>query len=77
MNTVPVIRVVDGDSGGKRTLALEHVHDGRDLHPEYAERTLAFVHQLWQREVALETVIGGKRSGAGAQRPRLHGQIGK
>ena len=40
---------------------LEHVHDGRDLHPEYAERTLAFVYQLWQREVALETVMGGKR----------------
>ncbi|MDX2167437.1 MAG: SpoVR family protein [Deltaproteobacteria bacterium] len=61
MNGVPVIRVVDGDVGGKRTLALEHVHDGRDLHPEYAERTLAFVHQLWQREVTLDTVIGGKR----------------
>src|SRR6185369_12282512 len=42
MNGVPVIRVIDGDSGGKRTLVLEHVHDGRDLHPEYAERTLAF-----------------------------------
>jgi stage V sporulation protein R len=61
MSTVPVIRVIDGDSGGKRTLVLEHVHDGRDLHPEYAERTLAFVYQLWQHEVALETVIGGKR----------------
>ncbi len=61
MNGVPVIRVIDGDVGGKRSLALEHVHDGRDLHPEYAERTLAFVHQLWQREVQLETVIGGKQ----------------
>ncbi|MBX3023346.1 SpoVR family protein [bacterium] len=60
MNSVPVIRVIDGDAGGKRTLALEHLHDGRDLHPEYAERTLSFVHQLWQREVQLETVIGGK-----------------
>ena len=26
-----------------------------------AERTLAFVYQIWQHEVALETVIGGKR----------------
>ncbi len=60
MNGVPVIRVTDGDGGGKRALALEHVHDGRDLHPEYAERTLSFVHQLWQREVTLDTVIGGK-----------------
>lgn len=62
MNAIPVIRVEDGDSGGKRTLYLMHVHDGRDLHPEYAEKTLAFVAQLWQREVALETTIGGKRS---------------
>jgi stage V sporulation protein R len=61
MNSVPVIRVIDGDFGGKRALALEHVHDGRDLHPEYAERTLAFVYQLWQREVVLDTVIAGKR----------------
>lgn len=61
MNTVPVIRIVDADAEGKRTLALEHVHDGRDLHPEYAERTLAFIHQLWQHEVALDTVLGGKR----------------
>jgi len=61
MSGVPVIRVMDGDVGGKRTLLLEHVHDGRDLHPEYAERTLAFVYQLWQNEVALETVMGGKR----------------
>jgi stage V sporulation protein R len=61
MNGVPVIRVVDSDGGGKRALALEHAHDGRDLQPEYAERTLAFVHQLWQREVTLDTVIGGKR----------------
>ncbi|MGD9763056.1 MAG: SpoVR family protein [Candidatus Binatia bacterium] len=60
MSTVPVIRVIDGDANGKRTLALEHAHDGRDLHPEYAERTLAFVYQLWQREVSLDTVIGGK-----------------
>ena len=73
MNTMPVIRVIDGDSGGKRTLVLEHVHDGRDLHPEYAERTLAFVYQLWQREVR------SRRSSAASavarpQRPRLHGQ---
>jgi stage V sporulation protein R len=61
-STIPVIRVEDADFGGKRTLYLGHVHDGRDLLPEYAEKTLAFVQQLWQREVALETVVGGKRS---------------
>jgi stage V sporulation protein R len=60
MNSVPVIRVKDADYGGKRTLLLEHVHDGRDLHLDYAEKTLAYVYQLWQREIALETSLGAK-----------------
>ena len=60
MNTVPVIRVEDGDFGGKRTLYMNHAHEGRDLHLEYAEKTLAYAYQLWQHEVALETVVGGK-----------------
>jgi len=59
-SSIPVIRVEDGDFGGKRTLYLVHMHDGRDLHLEYAERTLAYAYQLWQHEVALETVVGGK-----------------
>jgi spore cortex formation protein SpoVR/YcgB (stage V sporulation) len=29
---------------------------------EYAEKTLSYVRRLWQRDVALETVIGGKRT---------------
>lgn len=61
-NTLPVIRVVDGDRSGTRTLVIEHVHDGRDLHPEYTEKTLQFVHQLWQNEVILETNLGDKKS---------------
>jgi stage V sporulation protein R len=62
MGAFPVIQVEDGDFGDKRALYLVHVHDGRDLEPEYAEKTLAFVHRLWQREVVLETTIGEKRS---------------
>lgn len=61
-NTLPVIQVVDGDHEGKRTMLLRHVHDGRDLHPEYAEKTLAFVHRLWPYEVVLDTNIGGKQT---------------
>ncbi len=59
---LPVIQVFDGDHLGQRTLFLEHAHDGRDLHPEYAEKTLAFVHRLWQQEVVLNTHIGGKQT---------------
>lgn len=61
-NTLPVIQVVDGDHEGRRTLFLRHVHDGRDLHPEYAEKTLSFVHRLWPYEVILDTNIGGKQA---------------
>ncbi len=60
--TLPVIQVVDGDHQGQRTLFLEHAHDGRDLHPEYAEKTLAFVHQLWQHEVVLNTTVNGDQT---------------
>jgi len=61
MATVPVIKVDDADFGGSRTLYLVHSHDGRDLQLAYAEKTLAYVHRLWQREVALETLSTGKR----------------
>jgi stage V sporulation protein R len=62
MGTTPVIKVDDADFGGNRTLYLIHAHDGRDLQLEYAEKTLAYVHRLWQRDVALETLSSGKRA---------------
>jgi len=62
MGSVPVIRVIDADFSGNRTLRLEHVHDGRDLHLESAERTLGYVRRLWGRDVVLDTVLGGKRT---------------
>jgi stage V sporulation protein R len=62
MGTVPVIKIEDSDYGDNRTLYVRHDHDGRDLHLEYAERTLGYLYRLWGREVALETVVGGKRT---------------
>lgn len=62
MGSVPVLHIADGDFGGTRTLHIVHDHDGRDLLLESAEKTLAHVYRLWQREVALETVVGGKRT---------------
>jgi stage V sporulation protein R len=62
MGSVPVIKIHDSGYGDNRTLYLVHDHDGRDLHLEYAEKTLAYLYRLWGREVALETVIGSKRS---------------
>src|SRR5262245_58506381 len=60
--SIPVIRVLDGGFGSGQVLYLEHEHDGRDLQLEYGERTLAYVYRLWGREVALETVVSGRRT---------------
>lgn len=60
MGAVPVIRVVDADVGGARTLLLRHEHDGRDLELRHAERTLDYVHRLWGREVRLESQVDGR-----------------
>ena len=62
MGSIPVIRIEDADYNNNRVLYIKHHHDGRDLHLEYAERTLQYLHQLWQREVVLETEINQKKS---------------
>jgi stage V sporulation protein R len=60
MASTPVIRVVDSDHGGNRTLLLRHEYDGRELLLEYAERTLRYVQQLWGRRVVLQTTLDDK-----------------
>lgn len=62
LNSIPVIRIVDANVGGDRTLVLEHAHDGRDLEMSYAERTLEHLHALWRRDVVLETSVNGKKT---------------
>jgi stage V sporulation protein R len=62
MGSVPVIRVADADYNQNRTLYLVHAHEGRDLQLEYAEKSLGYIRRLWQRDVALETMVNGKRS---------------
>jgi stage V sporulation protein R len=58
--TLPVIKVIDSDYTHNRTLLLKHAHDGRDLQLEYAEKTLKYLHQLWGRDVALETLLDNR-----------------
>src|SRR5262245_37409987 len=58
--SIPVIKVTDSDYLHNRTLLLNHAHDGRDLQLEYAEKTLKYVHQLWGRDVALETLLDNR-----------------
>jgi stage V sporulation protein R len=69
---VPVIKIEDSDYNGNRVLFLKHHHDGRDLQLEYAEKTLKYLHQLWGREVALETEINGKPSLLSFSEDKLH-----
>ncbi|MFQ5534532.1 MAG: SpoVR family protein [Sphingomonadales bacterium] len=59
--SIPIIRATDIDHKGTRTLYLVHEHDGRDLHLQYAEHTLAHLRRLWMRDVALETTINGEK----------------
>lgn len=58
---VPVIQVEDADYRKNRSLFLRHVHDGRDLQPQYAEKTLAHLYKLWGREVVIETRVDNTR----------------
>ncbi len=53
---IPLIKVEDGDFGGKRELYLRHYYDGLTLEEEYARQTLRQVYTLWDRPVHLETV---------------------
>jgi len=62
MASTPVIKVVDGDFGRNHTLYLVHDHEGRDLQLDAAERTLSYVHRLWQRDVVLETTLDRKKT---------------
>ena len=53
---IPLIKVVDGDYGGKRELYLRDFYDGLTLEEDYARQTLRHVFTLWDRPVHLETV---------------------
>ncbi|MCZ6771675.1 MAG: SpoVR family protein [Proteobacteria bacterium] len=61
MGPFPVIRIEDADFGGARSLYLKHAHDGRDLQLEAAEKTMGYMHELWGRDVLLETVLNRKK----------------
>jgi len=57
----PYITVDDGDFRQNRELYLRHHFDGDELDVRYAEKTLQYIHQLWNRAVHLETVIDERR----------------
>ncbi|WP_372722554.1 SpoVR family protein [Immundisolibacter sp.] len=60
MSGFPVIHIDDADYDGARKLHLSHAYDGRELELGQAEKTLAYLHRLWGREVVLETTLQDK-----------------
>ena len=54
LGSVPLIRVTEMSKRDK-TLALEHVFDGRELNLSYAEATLKYIYELWGNTVTLKT----------------------
>jgi stage V sporulation protein R len=59
VGSIPLIRVTEMTKNDK-TLILEHVFDGRELNPTYAEATLKYIQELWGHTVALKTTQLGK-----------------
>jgi stage V sporulation protein R len=56
----PYIVVQDGDHRRNRELYMKHHFDGDELDTAYADRTLRYVYQIWNRTVHIESVIDGK-----------------
>ena len=55
LNSMPNVIVSDISRSGD--LILKHVHDGRDLDLEYAERVVEKVQLLWPKDVKFFTII--------------------
>jgi len=58
---LPVIVVEDGDYRHNRELYLAHRYEGVELDVRYAEKTLQYLFQIWNRSVHIETVIEDRK----------------
>ncbi len=62
--SMPTIQIVDANHLGKRSLLVQHVHDGRDLDMTAADKTLHHLRTLWgsNRDIYLKTSIRGRKT---------------
>ena len=60
--SMPVIKVVDANHQGRRSLYLRHEHDGRDLDMSQSEKTLEHMNYLWGHDIYLETYLREKKA---------------
>ncbi|TBL70108.1 SpoVR family protein [Paenibacillus thalictri] len=56
----PYIVVQDGDFLRSGELYLKHMYEGVELDLKYVERTMPYIHQLWGKNIHLETVVEDK-----------------
>ncbi len=56
----PFIWVEDGNFENRGELLLKHEHLGQDLKLDYACPTLENIQSVWQRPVALRTIVNGR-----------------
>jgi stage V sporulation protein R len=56
----PYITVNDGDYAKNGELYLKHWFEGIELDLKYLEKVLPYVHQLWGRNIHMESVIEGR-----------------
>ena len=56
----PYLVVDDGDYRRNSELYIKHLFEGQEMDMNYAEKTLAYIYQIWGRPVHLETVVDEK-----------------
>ncbi|MCK6575454.1 SpoVR family protein [Myxococcota bacterium] len=56
----PVIEVEDANFENRGELLLRHLHEGIDLHDEYARETMSNLFKIWKRPVHVATRKGTK-----------------
>lgn len=59
-NSIPVIKVVNGNYKETGALHLIHENIGMELDPAYARRTLRHIHHIWGKDIVLHSVRKGK-----------------
>ena len=57
---IPKIEIVNGNGDDAKKMYIVHRHSGADLNIEYASHTMKHIHDIWGREIILETIIDDK-----------------
>jgi stage V sporulation protein R len=58
---IPYLVIDDADYRKNSELYIKHLFEGQEMDLVYADKTLAYVYQIWGRPVHLETTFDGKR----------------